>query len=81
VFTLSGLYSELPDRVFRVTEITYDLQAPDHIVCQVVPVYEKQTVGQTDQEISKRFNKSNYFIQPRTDYRGEPIKTKEDGTA
>lgn len=79
VFTISGQYSELPDRVFKVTEITYDLQAPDHLVCQVVPVYEKQTVGQTDQEIAKKYNKSNYFIKPNTDYRGQPIKTVENG--
>lgn len=79
LFTIGGQYSELPDRQFRVTEMTYDLQAPDHIVCQVVPVYEQQTVGQTDREIATKFNKSNYFIRPKTDYRGQPIKTTEDG--
>jgi len=78
VFTIHGQYSELPDRVFRVTEITYDLQAPDHIVCMVVPVYEKQTVGKTDQEIASQFNTSNYFLKQRVDYRGNPHVTKED---
>ena len=77
-FTMSGQYSELPDRVFRVTEITYDMQAPDHLICMVVPIYEDQTVGKTDGEIAKQFNKSNYFLQTETDYRGHPYVAKED---
>lgn len=79
IFRISGQYSELPDRVFRVTEITYDLQAPDHIVVQVVPVYDKvQIVGRTDKEIKQQFNKSNYFLQQNVDYRGHEHVTKED---
>ena len=78
LFRLSGQYSEMPDRVFRVTEITYDMQAPDHLVCQVVPVYETQAVGRTDKEIAKTFDKSNYFLQEDDDYRGQYHTTKED---
>lgn len=78
LFTMSGQYSEVPDKVFRVTEITYDFQAPDHLVCQVVPVYESQTVGKTRREISNKFNKSNYFLQQSIDYRGEQYKTREE---
>lgn len=78
IFRISGQYSELPDRVFRVTEITYDIQAPDHLVCQVIPVYEDQIVGQTDKEIAKKFNKSNYFLKPNMDYRGHSYSTKEE---
>lgn len=70
VFRIAGQYTEVDERVFRVTEITYDAQAPDHLVCQVVPVYDKQIVGKTDKEISKQFNKSNYFLKQETDYRG-----------
>lgn len=80
LFTLSGQYSGLPDRVFRVTEITMDLQAPDHIIVQVVPVYDKQTVGRTTHEIEKTFNTSNHFLNPNTDYRGNYYTTKEDTT-
>lgn len=78
LFTMSGQYSELPDRVFRVTEITYDFQAPDHLVCQVVPVYESQVVGKTRREISQKFNKSNYFLQQNVDYRGDQYTTREE---
>ena len=80
IFRISGQYSELPDRIFRVNEITYDLQAADHLVCQVVPVYDEKTlVGRTKSEIAQTFNKSNNFLKSRTDYRGEYQSTKEDG--
>lgn len=78
LFKMAGQYSELPDRCFRVTEITYDMQAPDHLICQVVPIYEDQTVGQTDKEIEKKFNKSNYFLKQEVDYRGNYHTTAED---
>lgn len=71
LFHFSGLYSELPDRIFRVTEISYDMEAPDHLVCQCVPVYEKQAVGRTDKEVANQFSKSNYFLKPNFDYRGD----------
>ena len=71
LFQFSGLYSGLPDRVFRVTEIAYDLQAPDHLTCQVVPMLEKQAVGRTDKEIANTFNKSNTFLKKSKDYRGD----------
>lgn len=81
VFRLSGQYSELPDRVFKVTEISYDMQAPDHLVCQVVPVYEDQLVGRTAKEEAKVFNKSNHFLKKNVDYRGEYYNhTKEETT-
>lgn len=80
LFIFSGQYTELKDRVFRVTEITYSLQAADHLVCQVIPVYDKQTVGRTKKEIEKTFNKSNYFLQQNIDYRGhEYVTTEETG--
>lgn len=73
LFHMSGQYTGMPDRVFRVTELTCDLQAPDHMIAQVVPVYDKQTVGRTKKEIEKTFSKSNYFLQSPTDYRGNYI--------
>lgn len=73
-----GHYSELPDRIFRVTEITYDLQAPDHIVCQVVPVYDKNVAGRTDKEVSNTYNRSNHFLKSPVDYRGDYHNTQED---
>lgn len=79
IFRISGQYSELPDRVFRVTEITYDLQAPDHLIAQVVPVYDELHVtGKTDKEVARQFNRSNHFLQDPTDYRGHYHDTKED---
>ena len=78
IFKIAGQYSELPDRIFKVTEITYDLQAPDHLVCQVVPVYDKQVTGRTDTEVSNTFNTSNHFISRQTDYRGHYHSTRED---
>lgn len=74
IFTFSGLYSELTERKFRVTEISYDLQAPDHLVCQVVPIANGQPiVGRTRKEIAETFNSSNHFLKKDTDYRGDTI--------
>lgn len=70
LFRLAGQYTDVPDRVFRVTELTYDAQAPDHLICQCVPVYMDQAVGRTKKEIAATFNKSNNFLKPSTDYRG-----------
>ena len=75
VFKIAGQYTEMPERVFKVTEISYDLQAPDHIVCQVIPVYQKQIVGRTEKEVSRTFNTSEHFIKQPIDYRGEYITT------
>ena len=77
LFHLSGQYTNLPDRVFRVTELTCDPQAPDHMVAQVVPVYDKNPVGRTNKEIAKTYNKSNTFFKPYTDYRGRPISEQK----
>ena len=70
LFRIAGQYADVPDRVFRVKEITYDLQAPDHLICQIIPVYDKQAVGRTDKEIANTYNKSNHFIKQNVDYRG-----------
>ena len=70
LFRIAGQYADVPDRVFRVKEITYALQAPDHLICQIIPVYDKQAVGRTDKEVSKTYNKSNHFIKQDVDYRG-----------
>lgn len=75
VFKIAGQYTELPERVFKVTEISYDIQAPDHIVCQVVPIYEKQIVGRTKKEVEQTFNTSEHFIKQPIDYRGDYITT------
>lgn len=72
IFRIAGHYASVPDRIFRVTEITYDLQVPDHLVCKVVPVYDETTlVGRTRTEISKTFSTSNHFLNIPTDYRGQ----------
>lgn len=76
LFHLAGHYTGMPDRIFRVTELTCDLQCPDHMICQVVPVYESQTVGRTDTEVKQTFNKSNHFLKPNTDYRGDYMTDK-----
>lgn len=79
LFRFSGQYSEVGERIFRVTALSYDVQCADHLVAQVVPCYdEKNLVGRTDREVAKTFSKSNYFLNPRTDYRGEYYKVKED---
>lgn len=79
IFSISGQYSELPERVFRVKEITYDLQAPDHIIVQVVPVYDKKdVVGRTKEEVKRTYNKSNTFLKPNVDYRGNYHQTREE---
>ena len=70
LFHIAGQYTEMPDRIFRVTELTCDPQAPDHMIAQVVPVYDKQTVGKTRKEIAQEFNSSSHFIKSPTDYRG-----------
>lgn len=78
LFTFSGIYNGLPDRVFRVTELTCDIQCPDHMVVQVVPVLEKQAAGRTDKEVADTYNKSNHFLKSSTDYRGD-YRTELDG--
>lgn len=79
IFRIAGQYSEVGDRVFRVTALSYDLQCPDHLVAQVVPCYdEKNLVGRTDKEVARTFNKSNHFLKQSTDYRGHQYKVKED---
>ena len=77
IFTMSGLYSELTERKFRVTEITYDMVAADHLVCQVVPIANGQPIiGRTKKEIEQTFNTSNHFLKSNTDYRGEDVNSK-----
>ena len=79
IFTLSGQYTGLSDRMFRVTELTSDLQAPDHIVCKVIPVYDTlKPVGRTDTEVASTYSKSNRFLKSEIDYRGHYHTTKED---
>lgn len=75
IFKIAGQYTELPERVFKVTEISYDVQAPDHIICQVIPVYENQIVGRTKKEVEQTFNTSEHFIKQPIDYRGDYITT------
>lgn len=77
IFRIAGQYAEIPERTFKVTEITYDLQAPDHLVCQVVPVYDDNIVGRTEVEIKKDFNTSNHFLKKDVDYRGNFYSSKE----
>lgn len=79
LFRISGQYTNMPDRLFRVTELTCDLQAPDHMICQIVPEYEKLPVRRTEKETSMKFNKSNTFLKQNTDYRGNYHSTREDG--
>ena len=71
LFRIKGQYTELPDRIFKVTEITYDLQAPDHLVCQIVPVYDNNIVGRTPVEVKQTSNTSNHFLNRNVDYRGD----------
>lgn len=78
IFRIAGQYADIPDRIFRVTEITYDLQAPDHLVCQVVPAYDDKIVGRTSIEVKKQFTKSNHFLKNETDYRGNHYTTNEE---
>lgn len=70
IFEIAGQHADLPSRKFRVTELTTDLQCPDHVTCQVVPCYGKDIVGKTKLEIKNEFNKSNHFLKPNVDYRG-----------
>ena len=79
IFRIAGQYAEVPDRIFRVTEISYDAQCADHLVCQVVPAYDDKIVGRTSVEIKKQFSSSNHFLKPNVDYRGDFHTTREDG--
>lgn len=78
LFHIAGQYTNMPDRIFRVTELTCDMQAPDHMIAQVVPVYDKNVVGRTKKEVEKTFNTSNHFLKPNIDYRGQYI-SEQDG--
>lgn len=78
IFRIAGQYADIPDRIFRVTEITYDLQAPDHLVCQIIPSYDDKIVGRTKVEVRQQYSTSNRFLKQETDYRGNYHTTKED---
>lgn len=78
LFEISGQHADLPSRMFRVTELTTDIQCPDHITCQVVPAYKRPAVGETPAEIKKKYNKSNHFLKQNVDYRGD-YRTKLKG--
>lgn len=72
IFRISGMFADVPERIFKVKEISYDLQCPDHAVVQVIPVYNKdQITGRTKKEVEMTYNKSNHFIKQTVDYRGE----------
>lgn len=73
LFTISGQYVNMPDRLFRVTELTCDIQAPDHMICQVVPCYGDNITGRTRSEVSRMYSKSNNFLRSDVDYRGRPV--------
>jgi len=82
LFHIGGQHANFPDRIFRVTELTCDLQAPDHYVCQVVPVYGKDSkdiVGRTKVEVAQTYNKSNTFLKSETDYRGKVYSPLAEG--
>lgn len=78
IFRIAGQYAEIPDRIFKVTEISYDLVAPDHLVCQVIPVYDNQIVGRAPVELKKTFDGSRHFLKQETDYRGDFYTTKQE---
>lgn len=71
IFRISGMFADVPERVFKVKEISYDLQCPDHAIVQVLPVYEKQITGKTNKEVEMTFNSSHHFIKQSVDYRGK----------
>lgn len=78
IFRIAGQYADIPDRIFRVTEITYDLQAADHLVCQIIPAYDDKIVGRTALETKKEFSTSNRFLKSDIDYRGNYYMSKEE---
>ena len=79
LFHIGGQHLNMPDRIFRVTELTCDMVAPDHMVAQVVPEYGNAlAVRRTDKEVAKTFNKSNHFLKTPIDYRGDYI-SEQDG--
>ena len=78
IFRIAGQYADIPPRIFRVTEITYDMVCPDHLVCQVVPAYDEQIVGKTPVEVRNTFSESHHFLKRETDYRGQHYVTREE---
>lgn len=70
LFEIAGQYADLPSRKFRVTELTTDIQCPDHVTCQVIPVYKHPAVGETRTEVAKKYSTSNHFLKQNVDYRG-----------
>lgn len=78
LFDIEGPYSDIPGRKFRVTELTTDLQCPDHVTCQAIPVYEHPATGMTKSEVRKKYNTSNHFLKQDVDYRGK-YRTKLKG--
>lgn len=80
IFSMAGIYSEVTERKFRVTEITYDMVAPDHLICQVVPIANGQPItGRTRKEVAQTFNKSSHFVKENYDYRGQYVDDSHSG--
>lgn len=78
IFRFSGQYTGMDDKIFRVTQLTTDMQCPDHVTCQVIPVYDKVTLqGRTKQQVKNTYNSSSHFINRNLDYRGKEITTKD----
>ena len=68
IFRIAGQYTGMPERTFRVTELTCSIEAPDHMIAQVVPVYEKNEKGiaiEKKTEIDFVINRGmkRYYIQ------------------
>lgn len=79
IFRIAGLYTEVDARIFRVKELGYMMECPDHLTATVIPVYDETTLlGRTDKEIEKTFNKSNHFLKSDTTYYGEYHTVKTD---
>jgi len=72
-FKISGLYTELPAREFVVERITVPFQAPDHVIVEVIPQYDKKNRGIAEDkaEVEKMLDREELFFVEPTDYRGD----------
>jgi hypothetical protein len=72
-FMFAGLHTNLPAREFVVERMTMPFQAPDHMIVEVIPQYDKKNGGiaEDKKEVEKMLDREELFFTESTDYRGD----------
>ena len=78
-FMFAGLHTNLPAREFVVERMTMPFQAPDHMIVEVIPQYDKNGgIAECPIEKQKQLDKEELFMVEETDYRGDAYDLTDD---